>query len=378
MAVLDPITRRPRLAADEPVPGEGGASDANAATPGVSTPSAWNPSRPLDTSGGLTTQPAATPTGATGGSFTPGSPTSVSPGAAGTLQGMGVPVTATPDPTQNPTLLADPAYQAFMRNLGLEQTTLKTNAQAASEGIDRDLALSRATMAEQNTQALGGINNSMESRGIFHTGENVSNQNQQWARFGAADSAAVADAANRKAALQQTLSERLADLQRQAADHALTASQALQLQDAASKLAAGQTTAGTPASQTFGGAGASPMVKSAMSWVGEPYQWGGGHGKVGAPKSQAVDCSGLVQQVFGENGITITGTAADMQRKGTAVPSLAQARPGDLVFWGQPAHHVGIYIGNGQMIDAPHTGANVRIEPVQGFGKDFAGIRRIV
>lgn len=374
MAVLDPITRRPRLAADEPVPG-GGASDANAATPGVSTPSPWNPSRPLDTGAGLTTNPAATPTGQSGGSFTPGGTTTVPGGAAGTLQGLGIPVSSTPDPTQNPTLMADPAYQAFMRNLGLEQTTLKTNTQAETEAIDRQLALRRAQLGEANTQALGGINNTMESRGIFRSGENISIQDRQRAQYGAADAAAIADAADRKAALQQTLAARLADLQRQAADHALTAGQALALQDAASRLSVGQQPAAP--GPTIGGAASPKVVNSAMAWVGEPYQWGGGHGKVGAPHSTHVDCSGLVTQVFGENGIAITGTAADMQRKGTAVPSLAQARPGDLVFWGNPAHHVGIYIGNGQMIDAPHTGASVRIEPVVGFGRDFSGIRRV-
>jgi peptidoglycan DL-endopeptidase CwlO len=59
---------------------------------------------------------------------------------------------------------------------------------------------------------------------------------------------------------------------------------------------------------------------------------------------------------------------------GTPVGSVAQAQPGDLVFYGSPAEHVGIYVGNGQMIDAPHTGTSVRIE---GVGTPTS-IRRIV
>jgi hypothetical protein len=56
---------------------------------------------------------------------------------------------------------------------------------------------------------------------------------------------------------------------------------------------------------------------------------------------------------------------ADQQAQvGTQVASLAQAQPGDLVFFGNPAYHVGIYLGNGYMVDAPQTGQTVQIQPV--------------
>ncbi len=60
---------------------------------------------------------------------------------------------------------------------------------------------------------------------------------------------------------------------------------------------------------------------------------------------------------------------------GTRVPSQALLLPGDLVFFGNPIHHVGLYVGNGQMIDAPHTGAVVRYDPLWS---SYAGAVRLV
>jgi cell wall-associated NlpC family hydrolase len=120
------------------------------------------------------------------------------------------------------------------------------------------------------------------------------------------------------------------------------------------------------------------IVLTAERWEGIPYLWGGGHGAVVGTGLTEVDCSGLVHQVFGENGIAITGTAQDMYDNSTRVPDLAQAQPGDLLFWGTPddIHHVAIYIGNDEMIEAPHTGAVVHVTQVYLDG--FAGIGRIL
>lgn len=116
-------------------------------------------------------------------------------------------------------------------------------------------------------------------------------------------------------------------------------------------------------------------VTSAQKWLGTPYQWGGGHaGPV--PVGTPVDCSGLVNQVFGTTGNT--GTQVKL---GTAVNGIASAQPGDLVFFGPIApgepFHVGIYAGGGRMIDAPNTGSVVRYDMVVGFGQ-VDGIRRLV
>jgi cell wall-associated NlpC family hydrolase len=106
------------------------------------------------------------------------------------------------------------------------------------------------------------------------------------------------------------------------------------------------------------------VVADARRYVGVPYQWGGTN------PAQGLDCSGLVKDVFAEVGISLPRTSQEQAQVGAPVSSLAAAQPGDLVFFpgtdGTAAApgHVGIYIGNGEMIDAPYSGASVRIDPV--------------
>jgi cell wall-associated NlpC family hydrolase len=110
------------------------------------------------------------------------------------------------------------------------------------------------------------------------------------------------------------------------------------------------------------------VVTDAARYLGVPYQWGGTN------PSSGLDCSALVQRVYGDIGIALPRVAADQARQGAPVASLAEAQPGDLVAFGSPAEHIGIYIGNGKMIDAPHTGAAVRVDDV---GQPTS-IRRII
>ena len=100
------------------------------------------------------------------------------------------------------------------------------------------------------------------------------------------------------------------------------------------------------------------VITDAEKYLGVPYLWGGTSPKTG------FDCSGFTQHVFSDLGVSIPRTAAEQSQIGTPVQSLSQAQPGDLVFYGSPAYHVGIYIGNDQMIDAPTTGQTVSITNV--------------
>ncbi len=113
------------------------------------------------------------------------------------------------------------------------------------------------------------------------------------------------------------------------------------------------------------------VVADAEQYLGVPYQWGG------TSPTTGFDCSGLVQHVYADLGISLPRTSQEQVTAGTPVDSIADAQPGDLVFFEPSASgpgHVGIYIGNGQMIDAPHTGTDVRIQAV---GQPIA-IRRIL
>jgi cell wall-associated NlpC family hydrolase len=111
------------------------------------------------------------------------------------------------------------------------------------------------------------------------------------------------------------------------------------------------------------------VVSAATKYLGTPYTFGSN-----TPES-GLDCSGLVQRVYADLGLRLPRVARDQARTGTVVPSLAEARPGDLLAFGRPVNHIGIYIGDGKMIVAPHTGDVVKVEPVYTTP---ASIRRVV
>ncbi len=100
-------------------------------------------------------------------------------------------------------------------------------------------------------------------------------------------------------------------------------------------------------------------VQLAMTQLGTPYVWGGTTPKGG------FDCSGLVQWVYGRLGVALPRTTQAQWAALPHLPANAPLTPGTLLYFGPPTGptHMGLYIGNGLMIDAPHTGAVVRIEP---------------
>jgi len=114
-----------------------------------------------------------------------------------------------------------------------------------------------------------------------------------------------------------------------------------------------------PAPVPSSGAAAAEGVSVALSQVGSPYQWG-------AAGPGSFDCSGLVMYAYEAAGISLPHYTGDQWADTTQVP-LASAEPGDLIFF-NGLDHVGIYLGGGMMVDAPHTGAFVRVESIFGFG----------
>ncbi|MEV0169535.1 NlpC/P60 family protein [Streptomyces sp. NPDC050803] len=99
----------------------------------------------------------------------------------------------------------------------------------------------------------------------------------------------------------------------------------------------------------------------ARAQIGKPYVWG-------ATGPDSYDCSGLTQAAWNAAGITLPRTTWDQVNAGTTV-SLANAQPGDLVFFYDDLSHVGLYIGNGMMIHAPKPGAYVREESIYYDGE---------
>ena len=97
-------------------------------------------------------------------------------------------------------------------------------------------------------------------------------------------------------------------------------------------------------------------VAVAMQYLGTPYVWGGG-----APGG--FDCSGLTSYAYGQLGIGLSHFTGAQWNEGVRVPA-DQLLPGDLVFFHSDLHHMGMYIGGGQMIHAPQTGDVVKISPL--------------
>ncbi|MDQ1739079.1 MAG: peptidoglycan DL-endopeptidase CwlO [Pseudonocardiales bacterium] len=126
--------------------------------------------------------------------------------------------------------------------------------------------------------------------------------------------------------------------------------------------------ASTLASVRTGQPVGSDIVAAAEKYLGVPYVFGGS-------TPSGLDCSGLVQRAYADLGISLPRIAADQAHVGTAVSSLAQAQPGDILAFGEPAHHVAIYLGNDRMIAAPEPGDKVKIQSVY---ETPASIRRVV
>jgi peptidoglycan DL-endopeptidase CwlO len=107
-------------------------------------------------------------------------------------------------------------------------------------------------------------------------------------------------------------------------------------------------------------------VEAALDQVGKPYQWG-------AAGPDSFDCSGLTMWSWAQAGVALPHNSGAQYAATTRVDQ-SDWEPGDLLFAGSPIHHVGLYIGNGQMVEAPYTGATVRV--VSAYRSDYVGAGR--
>ena len=117
---------------------------------------------------------------------------------------------------------------------------------------------------------------------------------------------------------------------------------------------------------------AATAIQFALSQVGDPYLWGGNG-------PDRWDCSGLLVAAFREAGITLPRVSRDQFRAGGHVP-VRQMQPGDLFFYGtdptdpRTIHHVAMYLGNDQMVEAPYTGEFVRVRPMPWEHRELVSV----
>ncbi|GAA0243516.1 transglycosylase SLT domain-containing protein [Cryptosporangium japonicum] len=134
----------------------------------------------------------------------------------------------------------------------------------------------------------------------------------------------------------------------------------------AARTSESEATAGTAGSSTVDRVGnalspsgptGADVVTAARKYLGVPYVFGG------TDPAKGLDCSGLVQRVFKDLGVELPRLVRHQRLEGSAVPSLSQAKPGDLlVFDGY--EHIGIYVGKNRMLHAPQPGENVKVGPI--------------
>jgi cell wall-associated NlpC family hydrolase len=157
-----------------------------------------------------------------------------------------------------------------------------------------------------------------------------------------------------------------------AAEQARAAIAARQAREAAAPGRASRSrTAPDPSDADFGPAppassGADAAVAFARRQVGKSYQWGGD-----GPDSY--DCSGLTMMSWRAGGVSLPHSSSAQYSATTRVP-MSALEPGDLLFSGSPIHHVGIYVGGGEMVEAPHEGVPVRYASI--YRSDLVGIGR--
>ncbi|MCK9921219.1 bifunctional lytic transglycosylase/C40 family peptidase [Frankia sp. AgPm24] len=136
----------------------------------------------------------------------------------------------------------------------------------------------------------------------------------------------------------------------------------------------GPSTAGTPQSPLPPGQAVVVAVAYAVAHLGFPYQWGGDGPDSG---DSGFDCSGLTQAAFAAAGVSLPRVAQDQYNTGPHLPAGSPLQTGDLVFFGSSTSaisHVGIYVGDSQMIDAPNKNSLVRVEDYRW--SDYRGATR--
>jgi cell wall-associated NlpC family hydrolase len=250
-------------------------------------------------------------------------------------------------------------------------TTMSVTADSPQEFLDKMTTLQ--AVANSQSQTLAGLAGAQRDEEQAQATATAALQAQQDStKQMQADRDAVVAAAHQAQQILGQLEER----QRQIIAAARARAARLAAEREVARLAAERAAAAAAVSALYSQPTSSPVVtgsggaRVAVEWaykeIGKPYQWG-------AAGPDSFDCSGLTQYVWGKAGVYLDHYTGSQWNEGQHV-SRDQLQPGDLVFFGSDLHHVGLYVGNSNMIEAPYTGANVRVS--YAFRSDYAGAIR--
>lgn len=247
---------------------------------------------------------------------------------------------------------------------------------AASQAADRaDLAAAAAAAKQQRvadkaaSDRAAAASSAHEAMNLVHTVS--AERNQVVDALARAEHTSITLARQRQAALEAIARRRAEAAARRRAEEAAKRAREEQQQH---NSGGGSQGGGTPAPPVATGGGitsrdVAAAIDYAKAQIGKPYQWA-------AAGPYTFDCSGLTMMAWRQGGIYLPHYSVAQYDAGTPV-SIADARPGDLIFFshnGAPSgiHHVALYLGNGEFIEAPHTGADVRYNSIYDEYPNFA------
>ncbi|MEV6587826.1 C40 family peptidase [Streptomyces acidicola] len=254
-------------------------------------------------------------------------------------------------------LLADNPQDYF------DQTQLMDRLTERQKEVVDDYVTQRTETAQKRQEATEGLESLTQSQSTLKSSKaqvqaKLTEARQLLDKLTAEEKARLAAIEKKK---QEEAERRAEELARQQAAEAekkrLAAEAEKRKQEAAQEQSAGSSsTVEAPAEDSTYATKAAKVVAFARAQIGKPYVWG-------ATGPDSYDCSGLTGDAWKAAGVDLPRTTYDQVNVGKTV-SVADAKPGDLVFFYADVTHVGIYIGNGMMIHAPKPGAYVREESI--------------
>ena len=286
------------------------------------------------------------------------------------------------------------AAQAYRLNGGLSGLSAAIGGAGGPQGfLDRQSMIQ--VLADRQAGAIQRMQAAKQVADVFRKQTAAALHTQQVAARGADEAKLVAEGAvaSQRAAVQAIqaqkaqLENQLGQAQAKADELQRLRAAALEAarEAAAAKAARAATSGRLPTGLVSDSSRGAIAVRAALNWLGTPYSWGGGdvsgptYGVAQGADTRGFDCSGLVLYAWSKAGIQLDHWTGTQWTSGPHVPT-DLLRPGDLVFFATDTsnpdtiHHVGMYIGDGQMIEAPYTGAKVRISSI--WRNDLIGATR--